>query len=482
MEKLTARQRIELLLDKNSFQEIDALVVSRNEISNKQKIYGDGIHIGTGTVIGRKVCVFAEDITYMGGTSGEEHSKKLSKIIALARNAKVPLIGFLSSGGGRIQEGILAMEVTSKALREFVLLSGYIPTITVVCGVCAGGAAYLAAASDFTYMIENESVMLLTGPKVIEKVLLERCTKEELGGTLVHGTRTGNASFVVESEWHVFEGIKRLLSYLPDNFKQRFVNKYSANIHDKRVLLNDIIPENTNHAYDIFDVISHTVDEGSFYEVNASFAPNIVVGFAKLGSRNIGIIGNQPLHLGGSIDNDALKKSARFQQICDAYNIPLLFLVDSPGILPGKEQERNGLITNGAKLFHVLASLTIPRITLILRRAIGGAFGVMNPKGMGADLNFAWHTAEIAVVGSDASLDIIFAKEALKHSHPESYLAEKKETFKQQFLHPYEAAKYGYIDEVIFPEDTRIKLLRAFAMLENKVESLPEKKRNIMPM
>lgn len=484
MERSSARQKIELLLDRNTFQEFDALVESRKgKFISHDLRHGDGIHIGVGTIQGRRVCVFSEDSTYMGGTSGEEHSKKLSKIIALARKSKVPLIGFLSSGGGRIQEGILSMEVTSKALREFILLSGYIPTITVACGVCAGGAAYLVASSDFTYMVEQESVMLLTGPKVIEKVLQEQCTKEELGGTYVHSVVTGNASVVVSSEMEVYSGIRSLLTYLPDYFGQVPSSiSYMPTAKDRRMALSDIIPDDANKGYDVFDIIKEIIDEDSFYEINANFAPNLIVGLVRIGGRNIGIIANQPLCLGGSIDNDALKKSARFQQLCDAYGIPLLFMVDSPGILPGKEQERNGLITNGAKLFHILAAITVPRITIITRRAIGGAFGVMNPKGMGADLNLAWHCAEIAVVGSDASLDIIFAKEAQRHPHPQQFLEEQKEAFKHQFLHPYEAAKFGYIDEVIFPEDTRIKLLRAYSMLENKVETLPPKKRNIIPM
>lgn len=477
---LHAKQRIQLLFDKNSFEEYDAFVFSRID---EKPIHGDGIIIGVGKINKRSVAIFAEDIQVHGGTSGEEHSKKLIKIIDICIKNKIPLIGFLASGGGRIQEGILSMEITSKALRKFIQLSGYVPTITVAYGACAGGAAYLCASSDFNIMVENESFMLLTGPKVVEKVLNQKTTKEELGGTSIHGFKTGNASFVVKNELSVFEKIKKLLSFLPQYYNADVLaNKYKPSITDKRFELNTILPEQESETYDVSKIIHSLVDNEDLFEINELFAPNIITAFAQLGGRNIGIIANQSAFLGGTFDIDALKKSTRHQQICDAYNIPLLFLLDSPGIMPGVEQEQNGLITFGAKLFHILATLTVPRITLITRKAIGGAFGVMNPKGMGADYNLAWASAEIAVVGAGASLDIIYHKEALASNNPSEFMKQKKEDFSHQFLNPYVAAKYGFIDEVILPEDSRIKLIKAFKMLENKSENNLPKKRNIIPM
>ena len=482
--KLTARERVHLLLDEDSFQEMGKFVMHRSKDFGLDKEYylGDGVVTGYGTVNGRLVYVFSQDFTVFGGSLSETHAEKIVKIMDLAMKNGAPVIGLNDSGGARIQEGVVSLGGYADIFYRNTLASGVVPQISAVMGPCAGGAVYSPAITDFVLMVENTSFMFVTGPNVVKTVTHENVTAEELGGALAHSTKSGVTHFACANELECILYIKKLLSYLPQNCEEDAPRELYTPGNEKRPGLNSIIPENPNHPYDMRDVIEGVVDEGSFFEVHKNFAENIVVGFARIAGRSIGIVGNQPASLAGVLDIDASVKGARFVRFCDSFNIPLLVFEDVPGFLPGTDQEWRAIITNGAKLLYAFSEATVPRITVITRKAYGGAYDVMNSKHIGADLNFAWPTAEIAVMGAKGAAEIIFKKEIAEAESPERKLQEKVDEYTNKFANPYRAAHRGYVDEVIFPEQTREKLIRAFGMLENKVATLPKKKHGNIPL
>lgn len=483
--KLTARERIHFLLDEGSFEEIGMLVThrSKNFGLDKQVFLGDGVVTGYGTINGRPVYVFAQDFTVLGGSLAEAHAEKICRIMYLAMQNGCPVIGLNDSGGARIQEGVVSLGGYADIFYRNVMSSGVIPQISAIMGPCAGGAVYSPALTDFIMMVENTSYMFVTGPNVVKTVTHEEVTSEELGGAQTHSTKSGVTHFSFPNEMACIQGIKKLLSYIPQNCEEEPpVIPYDRNQDELRPALNDIIPDNPNQPYDIKDVINQVVDEGSFFEVHKDFAENIVVGFARLAGRTIGIVANQPMYLAGVLDINASKKGARFVRFCDCFNIPLLVFEDVPGFLPGTDQEWNGIITNGAKLLYAFSEATVPRITVITRKAYGGAYDVMNSKHIGADMNYAWPSAEIAVMGAKGAAEIIFKKEIMEAPDPQAKWLEKEKEYAELFANPYEAASRGYIDEVIMPEKTRIKLIRAFDMLQNKVAKLPRKKHGNIPL
>ncbi len=483
--KLTARERVTLLLDEGSFEEIGKFVTHRSTDFglDKEQYLGDGVVTGYGTIDGRLVYVFAQDFTVFGGALSETHAEKICKIMDLAMQNGAPVIGLNDSGGARIQEGVLSLAGYADIFYRNTLASGVIPQISAVMGPCAGGAVYSPAITDFILMVENTSYMFVTGPNVVKTVTHEEVTSEELGGASTHSTKSGVTHFSCANELECIQYIKKLLSYVPQNCEDEAVRlPYESTGDEARTGLNDLIPENPNQPYDMREVIEGIIDEGSFFEVHKNFAENIVVGFARLGGRSIGIVGNQPAVLAGVLDIHASTKAARFVRFCDSFNIPLLVLEDVPGFLPGTDQEWNGIITNGAKLLYAFCEATVPRVTVITRKAYGGAYDVMNSKHIGADMNYAWPTAEIAVMGAKGAAEIIFKREIAESANPEATLQEKVTEYTDKFANPYLAAQRGYIDEVIRPEQTRFKLMRAFAMLENKVAKLPKKKHGNIPL
>ena len=482
--KLTARERINYLLDEGSFEEMGMLVTHRTTDfgMDKQVFYGDGVVTGFGTINERPVYIFAQDFTVFGGSLSETHAEKICKIMDQAVKAGVPLIGLNDSGGARIQEGVRSLGGYADIFYRNVQASGVIPQISAIMGPCAGGAVYSPAITDFTLMVQDTSYMFVTGPNVVKTVTNETVTSEELGGASTHATKSGVTHFTAANDIICLEQIKTLLSYLPQN-NQSTPEKIPFSLGEEtREELEKIIPESSNHPYDMHLVIRGIIDRESFFEVHEDYATNIIVGFARLGGRSIGIIANQPMSLAGVLDVDCSKKSARFTRFCDAFNIPLLVLVDVPGFLPGTEQEWNGIILNGAKLLYALSEATVPRITLITRKAYGGAYDVMNSKHIGADVNYAWPSAEIAVMGAKGASEIIFKKEISEADDPAKKLAEKEAEYADIFANPFEAAQRGFIDEVIEPKDTRRKLLKAFAMLENKKVVMPERKHGNIPL
>ena len=482
--KLHARERVELLLDPGSFEEIGKFVMHRCKDFGLEKEYylGDGVITGYGTIEGRLVYVFAQDFTVFGGSLSETHAEKICKIMDLAMKNGAPVIGLNDSGGARIQEGVLSLAGYADIFYKNTLASGVIPQISAIMGPCAGGAVYSPAITDFIMMVENTSYMFVTGPNVVKTVTHEDVTSEELGGAMTHATKSGVTHFVSANEVECISDIRRLLSYMPQNCEEEAPALPYEGGNEKRVKLNSIIPANPNQPYDMREVISEIVDEGSFWEVHKYFAENIVVGFARLGGRSIGIVANQPAVLAGVLDIDSSTKGARFVRFCDSFNIPLLVLEDVPGFLPGTDQEWNAIITNGAKLLYAFCEATVPRVTVITRKAYGGAYDVMNSKHIGADMNYAWPSAEIAVMGASGAAEIIFKKEIAEAEDPAAKLQEKVQEYTEKFANPYRAAHRGYIDEVIYPEQTREKLLRAFKMLENKVATLPKKKHGNIPL
>lgn len=482
--KLTARERIEYLLDENSFEEMGMLVTHRTSDfgMDKQIYYGDGVVTGYGTINSRPVYIFAQDFTVFGGSLSETHAEKICKIMDQAVKAGVPLIGLNDSGGARIQEGVRSLGGYADIFYRNVQASGVIPQISAIMGPCAGGAVYSPAMTDFTFMVQNTSYMFVTGPNVVKTVTNETVTSEELGGAETHAVKSGVTHFTAPNDIVCLEQVKKLMGYLPQNNKSKPENTPFIPEEEYREELESIIPESANKPYDMKQVINGIIDSGSFFEVHEEFASNIIVGFARLGGRSIGIIANQPMSLAGVLDVNSSKKAARFTRFCDAFNIPLLVLVDVPGFLPGTEQEWNGIILNGAKLLYALSEATVPRITLITRKAYGGAYDVMNSKHIGADMNFAWPTAEIAVMGAKGASEIIFKKEIKEAEDPQKKLAEKEKEYADKFATPFEAAKRGFIDEVIAPKETRRKLLKAFAILENKTVVRPERKHGNIPL
>lgn len=483
--KLTARERIELLLDKGSFEEMGMFVTHRSSDFGleHEKYLGDGVITGFGTINGRLVYVFSQDFTVFGGSLSETHAEKICKIMDMAMKTGSPVIGLNDSGGARIQEGVVSLGGYADIFHRNVQSSGVIPQISAIMGPCAGGAVYSPAMTDFTFMVEHTSYMFVTGPNVVKTVTHEEVTAEELGGAHTHASKSGVTHFTSRNELECLEMVKQLLSYIPQNCEEQApVYPYKSEGSEKRESLNNILPLNPNQPYDMRDVIGHIVDENTFFEVHKEYAENIVVGFALLGGRSIGIVANQPAFLAGVLDINSSVKAARFTRFCDAFNVPLLVLVDVPGFLPGTDQEWNGIIRHGSKLLYALSEATVPKVTVITRKAYGGAYDVMNSKHIGADMNFAWPSAEIAVMGPKGAAEIIFKEEIKNAENPEEKLQEKVDDYTETFANPYRAAARGFIDEVIIPDQTRIKLLKSFKMLENKVVKLPNKKHGNIPL
>lgn len=482
--KLTARERVAYLLDDDSFEESGMLVTHRTSDfgMDRQIVYGDGVVTGYGTIHGRPVFVFAQDFTVFGGSLSETHAEKICKIMDKAVQAGVPIIGLNDSGGARIQEGVRSLGGYADIFYRNVQASGVIPQISAIMGPCAGGAVYSPAMTDFTFMVENTSYMFVTGPNVVKTVTNEEVTAEELGGAMTHAVKSGVTHFVSPNDVACLDDIKKLLTYLPQNNQNPPADIAYEPGDEYRRDLETIVPESPNQPYDMYSVIDGIIDGHTFFEVHHHFAQNIIVGFARLGGRSIGIVANQPMSLAGVLDVNSSKKAARFTRFCDAFQIPLLVLVDVPGFLPGTDQEWNAIILNGAKLLYALSEATVPKITLITRKAYGGAYDVMNSKHIGADFNFAWPTAEIAVMGAKGASEIIFKKEISEAENPEEKLAEKEREYAEKFATPFEAAKRGFIDEVIEPTETRRKLLKAFALLKYKRVPLPQRKHGNIPL
>ncbi|MEJ8802967.1 acyl-CoA carboxylase subunit beta [Pontibacter sp. H249] len=483
--KLTARERIHLLLDEGSFEEIGKFVMHRSKDFglDKQYFLGDGVVTGYGTIHGRLVYVFSQDFTVLGGSLSETHAEKIVKIMELAMKNGAPVIGLNDSGGARIQEGVVSLGGYADIFYRNTLASGVIPQISAIMGPCAGGAVYSPAITDFIMMVQDTSYMFVTGPNVVKTVTHENVTSEELGGASTHSTKSGVTHFSCANEVECINYIKKLLSYIPQNCEELPPSlPYEPQGDETREVLDTIVPENPNQPYDIREVIEGIIDTDSFFEVHKNFGENIVVGFARLGGRSIGIVGNQPAVLAGVLDINASTKAARFVRFCDSFNVPLLVLEDVPGFLPGTDQEWRGIITNGAKLLYAFCEATVPRITVITRKAYGGAYDVMNSKHIGADMNYAWPTSEIAVMGAQGAAEIIFKREIAEAEDPAAKLAEKVQEYKDKFATPYRAAHRGFIDEVILPSETRAKLIKAFKMLENKAVTLPRKKHGNIPL
>lgn len=482
--KLTARERLHFLLDENSFEEIGMMVTHRSNDFGMQdeKYLGDGVVTGYGKINGRLVYVYSQDFTVFGGSLSETHAEKICRIMDLAMKNGAPVIGLNDSGGARIQEGVVSLGGYADIFYKNTLASGVVPQISAVMGPCAGGAVYSPAITDFILMVEHTSYMFVTGPNVVKTVTHEEVTSEELGGAVTHATKSGVAHFASANEIECLQTIRAMLSYMPQNCEEEAPLMRYESVNEKRPQLNAIIPENPNQPYDIREVILNVIDNDSFLEVHKLFAENIVVGFARIAGRSIGIIANQPAVLAGVLDIDASTKSARFVRFCDAFNIPLLVFEDVPGFLPGTDQEWNGIITNGAKLLYAFCEATVPRVTVITRKAYGGAYDVMNSKHIGADMNYAWPTAEIAVMGPKGAAEIIFKNEIAKSKNPVDKLKEKEAEYQETFANPYRAAERGFVDEVIAPEDTRSKLIAAFEMLKNKADKLPRKKHGNIPL
>ncbi|MDH3711624.1 MAG: acyl-CoA carboxylase subunit beta [Cyclobacteriaceae bacterium] len=482
--KLTARERLHMLLDEGSFQEIGKFVMHRCKDFglDKQHFLGDGVVTGYGTVDGRLVYVFSQDFTVFGGSLSETHAEKIVKLMDLSLKNGAPLIGLNDSGGARIQEGVVSLGGYADIFYRNTLASGVVPQISAVMGPCAGGAVYSPAITDFILMVEKTSYMFVTGPNVVKTVTHEEVSAEELGGATTHSTKSGVTHFACSNEVECLKRIRELLSYMPQNCEEQSPHYPYQQQDESRPALDEFMPENPNQPYDMREIIEQVVDEGSFLEVHQGFADNIVVGFARLAGKSLGIVGNQPAFLAGVLDIDASTKAARFVRFCDSFNIPLLVFEDVPGFLPGTDQEWQGIITNGAKLLYAFCEATVPRVTVITRKAYGGAYDVMNSKHIGADLNYAWPMAEIAVMGAKGASEIIFKKEIAEAEDPQKALNEKVEEYTQKFANPYRAAHRGFIDEVILPRNTRSKLIQAFNMLKNKVDKLPRKKHGNIPL
>ncbi len=483
--KMTARERIEVLLDRGSFHEIDSFVVHRetNFGMGTKKILGDSVVTGWGTIDGRLVYVFSQDFTVFGGSLSRVHAEKVCKIMDMAVKNGAPVIGINDSGGARIQEGVVSLGGYADIFLRNTLASGVVPQISAIMGPCAGGAVYSPALTDFIYMVKKTSHMFITGPDVVKAVTGEEVTFEELGGAMTHNTISGVAHMAAESEEDCLYLIRELMSYLPSNNMED--PPFKATIDDPlraEKELDNIVPDNPNKPYDIVDVIRHIVDDGVFYEIQEHFAQNIVVGFARLGGHGVGIVANQPMVLAGVLDIDASEKAARFVRFCDCFNLPLIVFEDVPGFLPGINQEHGGIIRHGAKLLYAFCEATVPKITVITRKAYGGAYCVMNSKHIRSDLNFAWPTAEIAVMGPDGAVNIIFRRELDEAEDADVRRDELVEDYRREFANPYVAARRGYVDDVIEPRDTRARLINGLNMLQNKRDTNPPKKHGNIPL
>ena len=484
--KKTARERLALLLDPGSFEEYDMFVQHRctNFGMDASHPDGDGVVTGCGTIGGRLVYVFAQDFTVSGGSLSKTMSEKICKVMDMARQNGAPCIGLNDSGGARIQEGIDALAGYGEIFERNILSSGVVPQISCIMGPCAGGAVYSPALTDFTLMVKNSSYMFLTGPAVVKSVTGEEVNQEELGGASVHATKSGVAHFAAQTEEEAIATIKELLSYLPQN------NMESAPFQETpdpvgRVedALNSIVPDNPNKAYDMYAVIKAIVDDGKFFEVHKEFAKNIIVGFAHFGGRSVGVVANQPAVLAGVLDINASRKAARFVRFCDAFNIPLVTLVDVPGFLPGTQQEYGAIITNGAKLLYAYGEATVPKVTVTLRKGYGGAHIVMSCKQLRGDVNYAWPSAQIAVMGADGAVNVLYAKEMKEDpEHAAAIFEEKKKEYEELFSNPYQAARKGYIDDIIEPRNTRFRVIRALEQLAGKRQEIPAKKHDNLPL
>lgn len=476
--KLTARERINLLLDPNSFVEIDKFVTHRTDEEEIKKYYGDGLITGFGSVNGRRVFVYVYDFTVLGGSLGEMAGKKVSKVMSHAMKVGCPIIGILDSGGARIQEGVSSLDGYGDIFLKNTLASGVIPQITASIGPCAGGAVYSPSMTDFVIMVENVGQMFVTGPEVVKEVLSQEVTFEELGGARTHATKSGVAHFIAKDEVDCMDKIKTLLSYIPQNNKEE-PPILTDDIDDSNRLdpnLINILPENPYQGYDIKEIIKSIVDNAQFFEIHELFAENIVVGFARMGGRSVGIVANQPLYLAGALDIHSSNKAARFVRFCDSFNIPVITLVDTPGYLPGTDQEHNGIIRHGSKLLYAYCEANIPKITCIVGKAYGGAYIAMGSKNLGTDINFAWPTAEIAVLGPEAAITIIHRKNLKDSKNAVEIKKNLAKEYRNKFANPYIAATRGTIDSVIDPMETRPMIINALNAISNKKESRPWKK------
>lgn len=482
--KFTARERLLMLLDEGSFEEFDMFVTHRctNFGMEKNHILGDGVVTGYGTIGGRLVYVFAQDFTVLGGSLSETFAQKICKVMDIAMKVGAPVIGINDSGGARIQEGVNALAGYTDIFQRNILASGVIPQISAIFGPCAGGAVYSPALTDFNIMSKG-SYMFLTGPKVVKSVLGEDVTQETLGGASVHASKSGVAHFAVDNEEIGIQTIKDLLSYLPqNNLEKTPIVPTNDPINRMDDILNEIIPDNPNKPYNMYDVIKHIVDDGKFLEVHKDYAKSLIVGFARFDGIAVGIVANQPSVLAGVLDSNSSRKGARFVRFCDAFNIPILTLEDVPGFLPGTQQEYNGIILHGAKLLYAFGEATVPKITVVLRKAYGGAYCVMSSKHLRGDINYAWPNAEIAVMGPSGAIEILYGKEMKEAQDIEAFKAEKEKEYRDAFANPYNAAKYGYIDDVIEPRNTRFRVIRALHQLENKRLTNPAKKHDNLPL
>ncbi len=481
--KMTARERVEFFLDEGSFEEFDKFVVHRSTDFGleEQKFPGDGVITGHGLVDGREVFVFAQDFTVFGGSLSETHAQKICKVMDMAMKVGAPVVGLNDSGGARIQEGVVSLGGYADIFLRNVLASGVVPQISCILGPCAGGAVYSPAITDFNVMVKDTSYMFITGPDVIKTVTHEEVTKDELGGAMTHNAKSGVAHFAADSDEHALRITRELLSFVPSNNMDDPPFVATADPSDRAdEKLNSIVPESANQPYDIRDIIHNVVDDEYFFETQEHYAPNIVVGFARLGGQSVGIVANQPAFLAGVLDIEASVKAARFVRFCDCFNIPLITFEDVPGFLPGVNQEHQGIIRHGAKLLYAFAEATVPKITVITRKAYGGAYCVMASKHIRTDINFAYPTAEIAVMGSEGAVGVLFRREIAEND--ETYRTDKIAEFQDKFANPYVAAERGYIDEVIEPKFTRPKLIRALSMLKNKRDTNPPKKHGNIPL
>jgi len=486
--KMTARERIEILLDEGSFEEYDMFVTHRctNFGLEKNKILGDGVVTGAGTIDGRVVYVYAQDFTVFGGSLSETFAKKICKVMDMAMKVGAPIIGINDSGGARIQEGVTSLAGYAEIFQRNIMASGVIPQISAIFGPCAGGAVYSPALTDFIMMTENSSYMFVTGPKVVKTVTGEEITTEDLGGANIHSSKSGVSHFLLEDEEEGLLLIRKLLSYLPqNNLEEAPVVECNDPIDRLDDTLNEIIPENPNQPYDVKDVIYSMVDNNEFLEIHRHYAKNIVCGFANFDGMSVGIVANQPNFLAGVLDIDASRKAARFVRFCDAFNVPILTLVDVPGFLPGSNQEYGGIITHGAKLMFAYGEATVPKVTITLRKSYGGAHDVMSSKQLRGDINYAWPSAEIAVMGASGAVEVLYGRELSKIEDADErakFIAEKEAEYKEKFANPYQAANMGYIDDVIEPRNSRFRIIRAFEMLQTKKDTNPAKKHSNIPL
>jgi propionyl-CoA carboxylase beta chain len=485
--KKTARERVALLLDEGSFTELDELARHRSTLfgMEKKRPYGDGVVTGFGTIDDRPVCVFSQDVTVFGGSLGQVYGEKIVKIIDFALKTGCPLIGLIEGGGARIQEGVVSLGLYGEIFRRNTHASGVIPQISVIMGAAAGGHVYSPALTDFIVMVDQTSQMFITGPEVIKTVTGEDISMEELGGGRTHNTKSGNAHYLAADEDDAISYVKALVSFLPQN---NLEDPPVFDVHNDLAInetdhdLDTLIPDSPNQPYDMHQVISRVVDDADFLEVHALFAPNIVVGFGRIDGRSVGVVANQPLHFAGCLDIDASEKAARFVRTCDAFNIPVLTFVDVPGFLPGTDQEWNGIIRRGAKLIYAYAEATVPKVTVITRKAYGGAYDVMGSKHLGADVNLAWPSAQIAVVGAQGAVGILYRKELANADDPDARRAELIAEYEDTLANPYIAADRGYVDAVIPPSHTRVQVTKALRVLANKRQTLPAKKHGNIPL